>query len=202
MDRGAVTLTDAEHVFMYVAGLRWETHDAAGPATERWDRLASTVRSARVSSRGTGGAVRKRDRGVAAAVVAGCRMCRADAAELATVAGAQRRGTAALVAQARAPTSTRPRRRRGGRHRPDEPAERDGATVRDPLHQLERWTVARHAGAGRRQLGQARSAMELAAAQRSQDYELCQGGIANSGAVEAVALVLGSGDSSVARPRS
>lgn len=36
-------------------------------------------------------------------------------------------------------------------------------------------------------VGQARSAMELAAAQTAQDYELQRGGIANSGTVEAVA---------------
>jgi hypothetical protein len=38
-----------------------------------------------------------------------------------------------------------------------------------------------------RSIGQARSAMQLAAAQTASDYELQQGGIANSGAVEAVA---------------
>jgi hypothetical protein len=36
-------------------------------------------------------------------------------------------------------------------------------------------------------VGQARSAMELAAAQTGSDYELQRGGIANSGVVEAVA---------------
>jgi len=36
-------------------------------------------------------------------------------------------------------------------------------------------------------IGQARSAMELAAAETAQDYELQNGGIANSGTVEAVA---------------
>jgi hypothetical protein len=36
-------------------------------------------------------------------------------------------------------------------------------------------------------VGQARSAMELAAAQTSRDYELQQGGISNNGSVEAIA---------------
>jgi hypothetical protein len=40
-------------------------------------------------------------------------------------------------------------------------------------------------------VGQARSAMQLAAAQTAGDYELQQGGIANSGSVEAVSLLSG-----------
>jgi len=40
-------------------------------------------------------------------------------------------------------------------------------------------------------VGQARSAMELAAAQTASDYELRRGGIANSGTVEAVAPIPG-----------
>jgi hypothetical protein len=40
-------------------------------------------------------------------------------------------------------------------------------------------------------VGQARSAMQLAAAQTAGDYELQQGGIANSGSVEAVSLLPG-----------
>jgi hypothetical protein len=43
-------------------------------------------------------------------------------------------------------------------------------------------------------VGQARSETALAAAQTAQDYELRRGGIANSGAVEAVAAVLGARD--------
>ncbi len=43
-------------------------------------------------------------------------------------------------------------------------------------------------------VGQARSAMQLAAAQTAQDYELQRGGIANSGTVEAVAPLLGRRD--------
>jgi hypothetical protein len=42
-------------------------------------------------------------------------------------------------------------------------------------------------------VGQARSAMELAAAQTASDYELQRGGIANSGTVEAVAALAGRG---------
>ena len=42
-----------------------------------------------------------------------------------------------------------------------------------------------------RSVGQARSALELAAAQTASDYELKRGGIANSGKVEAVAPVPG-----------
>ena len=41
-------------------------------------------------------------------------------------------------------------------------------------------------------IGQARSALQLAAAQTAGDYELKQGGIANSGTVEAVAPLTGS----------
>jgi hypothetical protein len=42
-----------------------------------------------------------------------------------------------------------------------------------------------------RSVGQARSAMELAAAQTGGDYELHRGGIGNSGTVEAVAPLAG-----------
>jgi hypothetical protein len=45
-----------------------------------------------------------------------------------------------------------------------------------------------------RSVGQARSAMALAAAQTANDYELQQGGIANSGMVEAVAPLRGRRD--------
>jgi hypothetical protein len=43
-------------------------------------------------------------------------------------------------------------------------------------------------------IGQARAAMELAAAGVARDYELQRGGIANSGTVEAVAPLSGSQD--------
>jgi hypothetical protein len=43
-------------------------------------------------------------------------------------------------------------------------------------------------------IGQARSAMQLAAAQTANDYELQRGGIANHGTVEAVAPLRGSGE--------
>jgi uncharacterized protein YceK len=43
-----------------------------------------------------------------------------------------------------------------------------------------------------RSVGQARSALQLAAAQTASDYELQRGGIANAGAVEAVAALPGS----------
>jgi hypothetical protein len=43
----------------------------------------------------------------------------------------------------------------------------------------------------RRSVGQARSAMQLAAAQTGSDYELQRGGIANRGTVEAVAPLAG-----------
>jgi hypothetical protein len=43
-------------------------------------------------------------------------------------------------------------------------------------------------------VGQARSAMQLAASQTGSDPELAQAGIANSGAVEAVAALAGGGD--------
>jgi hypothetical protein len=43
-----------------------------------------------------------------------------------------------------------------------------------------------------RSVGQARSALQLAAAQTANDYELQRGGIANSGSVQAVAPLVGS----------
>ena len=53
-------------------------------------------------------------------------------------------------------------------------------------------TVAAHMRAlAAQSLGQARSAMTLAAGQTADDYELRQGGIANSGTVEAVAPLAG-----------
>jgi hypothetical protein len=45
-----------------------------------------------------------------------------------------------------------------------------------------------------RSVGQARSALELAAAQTASDYELHRGGIANSGTVEAIAPLPGARD--------
>ncbi|MBV8430742.1 MAG: hypothetical protein JO244_06245 [Solirubrobacterales bacterium] len=45
-----------------------------------------------------------------------------------------------------------------------------------------------------RSLGQARSALQLAAAQTASDYELQRGGIANQGTVEAVAPLTAGGD--------
>jgi hypothetical protein len=56
------------------------------------------------------------------------------------------------------------------------------------------WTADTVAGDMRalaaQSVGQARSALELAAAQTGQDYELQRGGIANSGVVEAIAPLL------------
>ena len=53
-------------------------------------------------------------------------------------------------------------------------------------------TVAAHMRAlAAQSVGQARSAMTLAAAETAHDYELRQGGIANSGSVEAVAPLSG-----------
>jgi len=46
----------------------------------------------------------------------------------------------------------------------------------------------------RASIGQARSVMQLAAAQTAQDYELKRGGIANHGTVEAVAPMRGRSD--------
>lgn len=45
-----------------------------------------------------------------------------------------------------------------------------------------------------RSIGQARAAMELAAAQTAGDYELRRGGVSNSGTVEAIAPLSGSPD--------
>jgi hypothetical protein len=56
------------------------------------------------------------------------------------------------------------------------------------------WTADTVAGQmqalAQQSVGQARSAMQLAAAQTAQDYELQRGGIANSGTVQAVAPLL------------
>lgn len=53
-------------------------------------------------------------------------------------------------------------------------------------------TVAAHMRAlAAQSVGQARSVVELAAAQTARDYELQQGGIANSGTVEAIAPLRG-----------
>ena len=60
------------------------------------------------------------------------------------------------------------------------------------------WTadtvVADMRGLASRSIGQARSTLELAAAQTASDYELQQGGISNSGAVEADAPLPSVGD--------
>jgi hypothetical protein len=60
------------------------------------------------------------------------------------------------------------------------------------------WTAQTVAGdmasLAARSVGQARSAMTLAAAQTADDYELQRGGIANHGTVEAVAPLLGHRD--------
>lgn len=56
-------------------------------------------------------------------------------------------------------------------------------------------TVSAHLSAlAASSVGQARSAMELAASQTAGDYELQQGGIANSGEVEAIAPLFGGRD--------
>ena len=49
-------------------------------------------------------------------------------------------------------------------------------------------------GLAARSVGQARSALQLAAAQTAADYELRRGGIANHGAVEAIAPLVGARD--------
>jgi hypothetical protein len=49
-------------------------------------------------------------------------------------------------------------------------------------------------GLAARSIGQARSALQLAAAQTASDYELAQGGISNSGTVEAIAPVPSAAD--------
>jgi hypothetical protein len=51
--------------------------------------------------------------------------------------------------------------------------------------------VARMRSLAAQTVGQARSAMQLAAAQTAQDYELQRGGVANSGTVEAIAPLPG-----------
>lgn len=60
------------------------------------------------------------------------------------------------------------------------------------------WTAAtvssRMRALAKLSIGQARSAVLLAAAQTGQDYELARSGIANSGTVEAIARLAGSND--------
>jgi hypothetical protein len=81
---------------------------------------------------------------------------------------------------------------------PPRPARRAGsgsptpaAAVRSFAFAYINWTAQSVSGDMRelatRSVGQARSAMQLAAAQTAADYELQRGGIANSGEVEAVA---------------
>lgn len=80
-----------------------------------------------------------------------------------------------------------------------------GGSMQDPVVAIEafatayiNWTAStvsgRMAALGALSIGQARSAMALAAAQTAQDYELRRGGIANSGSVEAVAPLRGHAD--------
>jgi hypothetical protein len=73
-----------------------------------------------------------------------------------------------------------------------------GPAVRAFAVQYINWTADTVAGRMRslasQSVGQARSAMELAAAQTAHDYELQRGGIANSGTVEAVAPLSGRPD--------
>jgi hypothetical protein len=57
-----------------------------------------------------------------------------------------------------------------------------------------RTVAADMAALARRSVGQARSEMELAAAQTGSDYELQRGGIANRGTVEAVSRLSGPGN--------
>lgn len=72
------------------------------------------------------------------------------------------------------------------------------AAVRAFAHAYVNWSADTVAGDMRelaaQSVGQARSAMQLAAAQTASDYQLQQGGISNSGTVEAVAPLSGSRD--------
>jgi hypothetical protein len=88
---------------------------------------------------------------------------------------------------------------------PRPPAEIASATSKSPVEAVRsfasayvNWTADTVAndmrGLAARSIGQARSALELAAAQTASDYELQQGGISNSGAVEAISPLPSAGD--------
>jgi hypothetical protein len=106
------------------------------------------------------------------------------------------------------PTATRPRSKlaqaQATHEYPSPPPPRQTAagappTPRQAIHRFAtayiNWTAPTVAADERalaaQSIGQARSAMTLAAAQTAQDYELRRGGIANRGTVEAIAPLLG-----------
>lgn len=85
---------------------------------------------------------------------------------------------------------------------PSPPVHQNAATLPDPTLAIAafatgyiNWTAstvsARMRALAKLSVGQARSAVLLAAAQTAQDYELSRGGVANSGTVEAIAPLPG-----------
>ncbi|HUO74627.1 MAG TPA: hypothetical protein VMU39_27910 [Solirubrobacteraceae bacterium] len=77
------------------------------------------------------------------------------------------------------------------------PIEAVRAFAREYINWTAETVTARMRALAAESIGQARSAMQLAAAETAQDYELRRGGIANSGTVEAVALLAGHRDAFV-----
>lgn len=98
------------------------------------------------------------------------------------------------VAQAQAtheyPGPAAPKQRATGS---DAPARAVAAFADAYINWNARTVAAQMQALAEQSVGQARSAMELAAAQTASDYELQRGGIANSGTVEAVAALAGRG---------
>jgi type IV pilus biogenesis protein CpaD/CtpE len=95
---------------------------------------------------------------------------------------------------------------------PSPPAERVSGAAASPTQAIEafattyinwsaRTLVARLRTLAARSIGQARSAMTLAASQSAGDYELQRGGVENRGTVEAVAPVIGQRDQYVVATR-
>ena len=187
-----VTLyASADHVFMYVAGLRWDTHNAAGAGRrEHRHRLASArPQRRRVRGAAPGGAVTGRaSSGDAPARGRAAPRCVHSRRQASREAQRDRRLRPTRVPDRRAPPRREPAHRRARRPRRCH----GGATFATAYIN---WNAAdrhrRMRALAAQSVGQARSAMTLAAAQTAGDYELRQGGIANSGTVEAIAPLAG-----------
>ena len=146
--RWVTIYANADHVFMYVAGLRWDTHDAAGAGRrQRRDRLASArAQRGRVRTRGIRWGCDRASAdlprsprpcsrvaclGGPPAVPRGSRVAQSSAVRVPAAAGARRRPRRG----ARIPVASRRRRRARPAARR---ARRGGREVRHRLHQLER----------------------------------------------------------------
>ena len=192
---------NADHVFMYVAGLRWDTHDAAGPGRrQRRHRLASArAQRGRVRRPTPGGAVMAPD-AASRRWVCGCCGAAGGCGRRRRPASPRRRdrqrragvgcGPAAVRQAMRTPRGALAAAAAGARE-PDARATA-AAAIRAYAERYINWDAEIgdrrcSRGLARASVGQARSAMALEAAQVASDPELAQNGIANSGTVEAVA---------------